>query len=103
MVEDPLSRRPWYRRRAIRQSRDAPRGGGGGRGGRPRPWVAPRHWTRVAANASVGFSMDQVPPDLRVPPINVLRASLHPQGMASRIVNLAEWRAHILHRLRRQV
>ena len=36
------------------------------------------------------------------PPVNVLRLSLHPRGLAPRIVNLAEWRAHLLDRLRRQ-
>ena len=33
----------------------------------------------------------------------MLRLSLHPDGMAPRIVNLGEWRAHLLGRLRRQV
>jgi MmyB-like transcription regulator ligand binding domain len=33
----------------------------------------------------------------------VLRLSLHPGGMAPRIVNLAEWRGHLLGRLQRQV
>ena len=37
------------------------------------------------------------------PPINVLRLSLQPDGLASRIVNLAEWRAHLLVRLGRQI
>ena len=37
------------------------------------------------------------------PPVNVLRLSLHPDGLASRIANLGQWRAHILHRLRQQV
>jgi MmyB-like transcription regulator ligand binding domain len=37
------------------------------------------------------------------PPVNVLRLSLHPDGLASRIVNLAQWRSHLLTRLRRQV
>jgi MmyB-like transcription regulator ligand binding domain len=36
-------------------------------------------------------------------PVNVLRLSLHPDGMASRILNLAEWRAHLLARLHRQI
>jgi hypothetical protein len=35
------------------------------------------------------------------PPINVLRLSLHPEGMAPRIVNLHQWRAHLLERLER--
>jgi hypothetical protein len=37
------------------------------------------------------------------PPVNVLRVSLHPDGMASRILNYGEWRAHLLDRLQRQV
>ena len=37
------------------------------------------------------------------PPVNVLRLSLHPDGLARRIANLAEWRAHLLARLRRQI
>ncbi len=37
------------------------------------------------------------------PPVNVLRVSLHPDGMASRILNYGEWRAHLLDRLHRQV
>jgi transcriptional regulator with XRE-family HTH domain len=37
------------------------------------------------------------------PPVNVLRLSLHPDGLAPRIVNLAAWRAHVLERLRQQV
>ena len=36
-------------------------------------------------------------------PINVLRVSLHPEGLAPRTVNLAEWRAHLLTRLRHQI
>jgi len=37
------------------------------------------------------------------PPVNVLRLALHPDGLAQRIGNLAEWRAHLLARLRRQI
>ena len=37
------------------------------------------------------------------PPLNVLRLSLHPLGLAPRIVNLAEWRTHLFARLRRQI
>ena len=44
-----------------------------------------------------------IAPHLLNPPVNVLRLSLHPEGLAPRIVNLAEWRAHLLTRLRRQV
>jgi transcriptional regulator with XRE-family HTH domain len=65
--------------------------------------VVDRHWNLVDANRSVGLFMTHIPPELLEPPINVLRASLHPQGMAPRIVNLAEWRGHLLHRVRRQI
>jgi len=37
------------------------------------------------------------------PPVNVLRLSLHPSGLAPRIANLAEWRAHLLMHLRTQI
>jgi transcriptional regulator with XRE-family HTH domain len=62
-----------------------------------------RHWDLVDANATIALFTDGVAPDLLVPPVNVLRVSLHPEGMAPRIANLGEWRAHLLHRLRRQV
>jgi len=61
-----------------------------------------RHWTLVASNAAANRLLDSVTPDLLEPPVNVLRISLHPRGLAPSIVNLAEWRGHILHRLARQ-
>ena len=60
-------------------------------------------WNLVEANESVALFTRDIPPELLAPPANVLRASLHPDGMATRIVNLGEWRAHLLGRLRRQV
>jgi transcriptional regulator with XRE-family HTH domain len=65
--------------------------------------VVDRWWSLVAANRSVGLFMGGVAPALLEPPVNVLRLSLHPEGMAPQIVNLAEWRAHLLDRLRREV
>jgi transcriptional regulator with XRE-family HTH domain len=62
-----------------------------------------RHWQLVAANAGVAPLLVGAAPELLVPPVNVLRLSLHPNGVAARIDNLAEWRAHILHRLEAQV
>ena len=61
-----------------------------------------RHWTMIDANAAVGRLLAGSAPHLLEPPVNVLRLSLHPDGMAPRIANLAEWRAHVLHRLDRQ-
>ncbi len=46
--------------------------------------------------------MTGVDPDLLRPPVNVMRVALHPAGLAPRIVNLPEWRNHLLERLRRQ-
>ena len=62
-----------------------------------------RHWTLLESNAALPVFLDGVAPHLLEPPVNVLRVSLHPEGMAPRIANLGQWRAHVLHRLRRQV
>jgi len=62
-----------------------------------------RHWHLVAANAALERLMGGAAPSLLVAPINVLRLSLHPDGLAPRIANLAQWRQHLLERLRRQV
>jgi transcriptional regulator with XRE-family HTH domain len=64
--------------------------------------VIDRHWGLVAANAAVGALIDGAAPHLLEPPVNVLRLSLHPEGLAPRIANLAEWRAHLLDRLGRE-
>jgi transcriptional regulator with XRE-family HTH domain len=61
-----------------------------------------RHWTMVDANTAVARFTAGCAPHLLEPPVNVLRLALHPDGMAPRIGNLAEWRTHILHRLDRQ-
>jgi transcriptional regulator with XRE-family HTH domain len=63
-----------------------------------------RHWGLRAANRAVAPLMAWVAPALLAGPApNVLRASLHPEGLAPRIVNLAQWRTHVLERLQRQV
>ena len=62
--------------------------------------VVDRHWTLITANAAVSRLLDGVAPHLLDPPVNVLRLSLHPEGLAPRILNLAEWRHHVLTRLR---
>jgi len=74
------------------------------KGHEPYPALAvDRHWRLVAANAAVAPLLTGADPALLEPPVNVLRLSLHPDGVAPRIVNLAEWRAHILMRLRQQI
>jgi transcriptional regulator with XRE-family HTH domain len=65
--------------------------------------VVNRHWEIVAANEALGALLDGVPPALLAPPVNALRVSLHPDGVAPRIENLAEWSAHLLGRLRREL
>ena len=62
-----------------------------------------RHWNLVAANRVVDHLLAGVDAALLAPPVNVLRLSLHPQGLAPRIANLGQWRAHIFERLRQQV
>ena len=74
------------------------------RGHEPYPAVAvDRGWNLLDANSGVALLTEGVAEELLAPPANVLRASLHPDGMAPRILNLGEWRAHLLGRLRRQV
>jgi transcriptional regulator with XRE-family HTH domain len=65
--------------------------------------VVDRWWNLVEANAGMQLMMNAVSPALREPPANVLRASVHPDGLAPMIRNLGEWRAHILGRLHRQL
>jgi hypothetical protein len=60
-------------------------------------------WDLVAANGAVPLLTAGTAGALLEPPVNVLRLTLHPDGMASRIVNLAEWRAHLLSRLDREI
>ena len=62
-----------------------------------------RHWTLVAANDAVPPLLVGVDEALLRPPMNVMRLALHPSGLAPRIVNLPEWRNHLLERLRLQV
>ena len=64
--------------------------------------VVDRHWGMVAANRALGLLTDGAAPHLLEPPVNALRLSLHPEGMAPRIVNLGEWRVHILEGLGRR-
>ncbi|HJU39226.1 MAG TPA: helix-turn-helix domain-containing protein [Tahibacter sp.] len=72
-------------------------------GHEPYPALAvDRQWHLVAANRMMAPMLAHASPALLAPPVNVLRLSLHPDGVANRIVNWHEWRAHVLHRLRHQ-
>jgi len=73
-------------------------------GQKPYPAFAiDRHWKIVASNGMIPELFEGVAAHLLRPPIDALRLSLHPQGLAPRIANLPEWRAHLLARLRRQI
>jgi len=74
-------------------------------GHEPHPALAvDRHWNMLAHNRMVPLLLDdRIAPHLKQPPVNVLRLSLHPEGLAPRILNLGEWRAHLLERLHHQV
>jgi transcriptional regulator with XRE-family HTH domain len=73
-------------------------------GHEPYPALAvDRHWNLIATNRAVPLFLAGADPSLLTPPVNVLRLSLHPLGLAPRIVNLGEWRSHLLARLRRQI
>ncbi|MGI8557784.1 MAG: helix-turn-helix domain-containing protein [Solirubrobacteraceae bacterium] len=65
--------------------------------------VVDRHWNMVCANEALAMLLGDVAPELLSAPANVLRIALHPDGMAPRIANLAEWSGHLLQRLRRSV
>lgn len=62
-----------------------------------------RHWNLLAHNAMVPHLLAGVDPSLLQGTVNVLRLSLHPLGLATRIENLAQWRTHLFERLRQQI
>jgi transcriptional regulator with XRE-family HTH domain len=73
-------------------------------GHEPHPALAvDRQWNLISANRMIAPLMAGADPELLKPPLNVLRLSFHPKGLAPQIANLHEWRAHILERLRREV
>ncbi len=70
------------------------------------PWPAlamDRHWNLVMHNRLVPMLMQGAAPELLQGTVNVLRLSLHPQGLAPRIANLRQWREHLFERLRQQI
>jgi transcriptional regulator with XRE-family HTH domain len=70
----------------------------------PHPALAvDRNWTLLSANKAVSVLMTGVADHLVAGEINVLRLSLHPEGLASRILNFREWRAHVLARLAHEI
>lgn len=65
--------------------------------------VIDRHWELVAANRSVSVLAEMIDASLLEAPVNVMRAGLHPDGLARWIANLREVRSYFISRLRRQV
>ncbi|RII12373.1 Helix-turn-helix protein [Streptomyces sp. YIM 130001] len=57
----------------------------------------------IAANRAIMLLLDGLPEHLLEPPVNAMRLTLHPEGLAPRIRNLAEWRGHLLHQMDRQI
>jgi transcriptional regulator with XRE-family HTH domain len=69
----------------------------------PNPALAyDRHWNLVTANRMVAPLLEGIPQRLLGQPFNILRLAFHPEGLAARTVNLAEWTGHLLERLHRQ-
>ena len=74
------------------------------RGHEPYPaLLVDRHWTLLATNNAVALLLAGVDQSLLKPPVNGLRLTLHPQGLAPRIENLSQWRAHLLVRVARDL
>src|SRR5262244_2870281 len=69
----------------------------------PSPALAyDRHWNLVTANRMVAPLLEGIPQRLLGQPLNILRLAFHPEALAPRTVNLAEWCGHLLERLHRQ-
>jgi len=60
-------------------------------------------WNLLEANAGIAAFLDLISPELLEPPLNVIRASLHPRGLSRYIVNFDEYAAHVVERLHRQL
>ncbi len=64
--------------------------------------IVDREWEIVASNAPAQMLLEGVAEELLAPPLNALRITLHPDGLAPRIANFPEWSEHLLTRLHRQ-
>lgn len=70
----------------------------------PNPAVAVNvRWDLLAANHAMRTFLSGLPGELARPPVNMLRATLHPDGLAPQVLNLQQWRTHVLRRVRRQL
>ncbi|MFI7007730.1 helix-turn-helix domain-containing protein [Streptomyces sp. NPDC050145] len=74
------------------------------RGYEPYPaFVVDATYNVVAANNGIAMLMDSLPEHLLTAPLNAMRLTLHPEGLAPRIRNLREWRGHLLAQMERQI
>jgi transcriptional regulator with XRE-family HTH domain len=64
--------------------------------------IVDRQWEIVSSNGPAAVLLEGVSEELVAPPANALRITLHPDGMAPRILNFGEWSGHLLTRLRRE-
>ena len=62
--------------------------------------VVGRRGELVAANRGLSLLTEGAAPGLLVPPINLPRLLLHPEGAAPRVANLAQWGRHVVEALR---
>lgn len=62
-----------------------------------------RHWNLISRNRPISALFSMAAPALLTPPVNILRVTLHPDGLAPRIANLPQWRCHLLDQLKRQI
>ncbi|MDB1089753.1 helix-turn-helix transcriptional regulator [Streptomyces sp. ACA25] len=70
------------------------------------PWpalVLDRSYQVQGANGGIHMLLEGVAPELLEPPVNALRLTLHPRGLAPRIHNFLEWRGHLLDQVRHQL
>jgi transcriptional regulator with XRE-family HTH domain len=57
----------------------------------------------IAANRGITMILEGISEHLLQPPLNAMRLTLHPEGLAPKIRNLREWRGHLLHQMDRQI
>jgi transcriptional regulator with XRE-family HTH domain len=65
--------------------------------------VVDRGGELVSGNTAAGLFFEDVADHLLTPPVNTNRLALHPQGLAPRISNFAQWAPHVTESLRREL
>jgi transcriptional regulator with XRE-family HTH domain len=67
----------------------------------PYPAVVVAPYGRVVAvNDAMDLFTEDVSPALLAPPVNLIRLMLHPDGLAPRVANMAEWGRHVVDNMR---